>query len=191
MTEKICVYASSSDALSSRFFETAELLGALLAANHCTLVYGAGSCGLMGHLARAVHSHGGEVIGVIPEALNLENIVYVKCDELHVTSNMRERKALMEERSSAFIALAGGFGTLEEVLEIITLKQLGYHNKPIAIINTDGFYDPLIDMFSAIVEHKFAKPESMRLFYIAADVSDALTYIESYRPEPIVRKWSD
>ena len=124
MIRSVCVYSSSSDAVAPQFVEAAEALGAALAKRQMTLVFGGGRVGLMGVVARAVHQHGGQVIGVIPDFMRSREIAYEEADELIFTKTMRERKAIMEDRSDAFMTLPGGFGTLEEILEIITLKQL-------------------------------------------------------------------
>lgn len=185
----ICVYASSSCALDRKYVAAAELLGTAVATAGYSLVFGAGGVGLMGACARAVHEKGGFVVGVLPEALNLKGIAYPHCDTLHVTKTMRERKQLMEDYACGFIALPGGFGTLEELLEIITLKQLRYHNKPIAILNTDGFYTPLIEQFERTIAENFAKEASRSLYFIAESPQAAVEYIASYVPERTVEKW--
>jgi uncharacterized protein (TIGR00730 family) len=115
-------------------------------------------------------------------AMNLAGVVYETCDELIVTKSLRERKAIMDERSDAFIALPGGFGTIEELLEIITLKQLKYHNRPVVILNVNGYFDALLEQFRHIMNQRFAKPESSLLYYVTADVEDALEYIDTYEP---------
>lgn len=122
MNKVICVFSSSSNTIDQAYFSAADELGREIAIRGSTLLFGGGLTGLMGACARAVHSQGGRVVGVIPEALNEKGIVYDGCDELIVASDMRERKAQMDARSNAFIALPGGFGTIEEVMEIITLK---------------------------------------------------------------------
>lgn len=189
MNKVICVYSSSSCKISQPYFEVAEELGKAIALRGDALLYGGGLIGLMGASAKAVHQHHGKVIGVIPKALNIEGVVYGNCDELIVTEGLRERKAIMDARFDAFIALPGGFGTLEEILEIITLKQLKYHTKPIVILNVDGFYDRLLTQFEEIIEQKFAKPESKGLYYVTTDPNKALEYIDSYQPMVIKEKW--
>ena len=129
MDKVICVYSSSSDSIDEVYFKKASELGSAIATNKDALLFGGGMRGLMGVTAKATHLNGGRVIGVIPEALNQKGVVYETCDELIITKGMRERKAIMDERSDAFIALPGGYGTFEELLEIITLKQLKYHRK--------------------------------------------------------------
>lgn len=189
MDKVICVYSSSSCSIGKIYFDMAAQLGKEIAARGDMLLYGAGMIGLMGETARAVHQNNGKVIGVIPEALNIKGVVYEVCDELIVTKGMRERKAVMDERSDAFIALPGGFGTLEELLEMITLKQLRYHNKPIVILNTNGFYDKLLQQFEVIMDERFAKQESRDLYFVAESITEALEYIDNYEPFEHGQKW--
>lgn len=189
MSKSICVYCSSSDAVSPAFFEAAVELGAVMAASDCALIYGGGDIGLMGALARSVHRYSGRVVGVIPEFLRLPGISYEGADELLVTADMRERKALMEARADAFIALPGGFGTLEEILEIITLKQLKVHDKPVVILNISGFYDGLINVFEHMFAEHFTKEKYRDLYFIAQDVGEAMSYIETYEPVKMETKW--
>lgn len=196
MIKSICVYCSSSNAIDARHFETAQRLGQLIAERDATLVFGGGSVGLMGEVARAVHDGGGTVVGVIPEALKArEGVAYDLADELIVTSTMQERKAGMYQRADAFAVLPGGFGTLEEFLEILTLKHLDYHEKPIALINTDGFYDRLTGFFEQLRAFKFASKRSEdESYHLAPSPDDALDYFDAWaearaaenRPE---RRW--
>ena len=182
MDKVICVYSSSSDFIDKSYFDLASELGRAIAVNRDILLYGAGMTGLMGATAKAVHAKGGKVIGVIPERLNQKGIVYEKCDELIVTRDMSERKSFMESNSHAFIALPGGFGTLDELLETITLKQLKYHNKPIVLLNTNNFYDPILNQFDCIIDQCFAHQESNMLYRVLSDVNEALDYIDTYKP---------
>ena len=185
MKKVICVYSSSSNLIASQYFEVASQLGRAIALRGDTLLFGGGLIGLMGATAQAVQANQGRVIGVIPEALNQKGIVYELCDELIITPGLRERKAIMDARSDAFIALPGGFGTLEEVLEIITLKQLNYHQKPIVIINVDGFFDHLLEQFETIINCDFAVPESKQLYFATEDIQAALNYIDSKYINPV------
>ncbi len=190
MNKIICVYSSSSCAVDKVFFDAAEELGRDIGKRGDTLLFGGGIIGLMGTSAKAVHKCGsGKVIGVIPKALNLSGIVYENCDELIVTEGMRERKAVMDAKSDAFIALPGGYGTLEEVLEIITLKQLKYHNKPIVILNINGFYDKLLEQFKLIIDKRFAKEECKKLYYVTESAVRAVDYIYDYIPYNFSEKW--
>lgn len=189
MDKVICVYSSSSNSIDQVYFDIAAELGKAIALNKDTLLFGGGMRGLMGATATAVHQNGGTVIGVIPEALNQKGVVYETCDELIVTEDMRKRKSVMDARSDAFIALPGGYGTLEELLEIITLKQLKYHNKAIVIINENGFYDDLLKQFDRIIREQYAKPENSLLYHVTSDISDALHYISVYKPIELKDKW--
>jgi len=189
MNKVICVYSSSSGAIDPVYFDAASVLGREIAEKEDLFLFGGGLTGLMGAGARAVHQHHGQVIGIIPEALNIKGIVYDRCDELVVTKCMRERKAIMDERSDAFIALPGGYGTLEEILEIITLKQLRYHNKPIVILNINHFYDKLLEQFETFVHQQFAKKECNQLYFVTGDISSALDYIDSYVPAVFEKRW--
>jgi hypothetical protein len=143
LKKNFCVFAASSADIAPLFYQAAVRLGTLLGQNGHTLVYGGGNCGLMGALARAVRAAGGKVTGVIPDSLRARELAYLEADHLHVTQDLRERKSLMEELADAFLVLPGGIGTLEEALEIMTLRQLGLLAKPLVFINTTGFYDPL------------------------------------------------
>jgi uncharacterized protein (TIGR00730 family) len=153
------------------------------------LVYGGGAIGLMGAVARAAKGEGAEVIGVIPESMNVRGITYEEADQLVVTKDLRERKAVMEARSDALIALPGGFGTLEETLETLTLKQLHAHNKPVVIVNAFGFYQPLLNLFAQLYEQSFARPELSESYHIVSGAAEALNYIDSYQPKNAPDKW--
>jgi uncharacterized protein (TIGR00730 family) len=189
LQKAICVYSSSSDAIVPAYFAVACELGALIAQHGYALVYGGARVGLMGELARAVHAHRGTVIGVIPETIRARGVAYDLADELLVTANLRERKAAMEARSDAFIALPGGFGTLEEILEVLTLKQLQVHAKPIVFINTRGFYDRLVDLFEHFYAEQFAREQFRQLYSVAPDAASAIAYIEAYQPPALFSKW--
>ncbi len=183
------MYSSSSDAVAESYFATARQLGEGMAKQNYTLIYGGAAIGLMGAVARSVHQFGGKVVGVIPESLQRYNIAYEKADELIVTTTMRERKTIMEDKADAFIALPGGFGTLEELLEIITAKQLQLHNKPIVIINRDNFYAGLMAMFNRIYEEHFAKTMHRELYFITDNTTAAIEYIAGYVPKEMPKKW--
>lgn len=189
----ICVFCSSSDALDAVYFDAAAALGVSIARRGYTLVYGGGKWGLMGAVARAAHAAGGRVVGIVPESLVAQ--VYTAADELIRTPDMRARKAAMEARADAFIGLPGGFGTLEELLEIITLKQLAIHTKPIVLLNVAGFYDGLLAVFEGMYRRRFAQPAFSQLYHVAPDAAGALAYVESYRPDDLPDKalgdWSE
>ena len=189
MIGTVCVYSSSSDVVDRIYFQAAEALGAALAGAGYALVYGGSNIGLMVAVAGAVHKHGGIVIGVIPTAIADHGITYDAADELIVTETLRERKQIMEQRSDAFVALPGGFGTLEELLEIITLKQLHYHTKAVALLDVDGFFRPLVDLFEQLYKMSFAKTDSRNAYEICSDVPSLIAYIDSYKPPVLKEKW--
>lgn len=153
--ESICVFCGSSEGNDTAIIEQASQLGKTLAEREITLVYGASKLGIMGKVAHAALDHGGKVVGIIPKFLKLKEVVHLGLDEMITTENMHDRKLLMQEKSDAFIALPGGFGTLEELFEIITWSQLGLHHKPIGLLNTSGFYDHLIAMLEEMVRRGF------------------------------------
>ena len=175
----ICVFCASSNDASPRYLEVARKLGRLMGERDHTLIYGGGSVGLMGELAREVQQGGGRVVGVIPERLSTEEIAFEAAEELLVTADMAERKNIMIERAEAFICLPGAFGTLDEMLEIITLKQLDYHDKPIVLVNTDGFYDTLLGFFRRLEEERLIYKECLELYEAVPDVESALELLEA------------
>jgi len=186
--KKICIYCSSSDRVKSSFFKAATELGEIIGLKGWTLVYGGTNIGLMGAVAKAVHSRGGYVTGVIPSFLKEKNIAYNDSDELFITENMRERKKIMEETADGFIALPGGFGTVEEICEILTLKQLQIHNKPVVFLNTDDYYKNLIDFFEHMYSEDFAKSDFRRLYSVESEPEQAVAYIENYVPVTLKSK---
>lgn len=186
--KNICVYCSSSDAVAPIFLETARALGAQIAARGDTLIYGGADLGLMGELARAVHAGGGRVVGVIPQTLQARGIAYATADEVIITRDLRERKATMEARADAFIALPGGLGTLEELLEILTLRQLQAHTKPIILLNTEDYYAPLFTLFAHFCRERFARPFE-NLYHVADDVDGIFDYLDTYQPFLAPSKW--
>jgi cytokinin riboside 5'-monophosphate phosphoribohydrolase len=189
MRKTICVFCSSSSAVDEVYFEAARELGKAIGDRGWGLVYGGSDVGLMGAVARAVHLHQGTVSGIIPQTIHARGIAYETADELLVTKDLRDRKAEMERRADAFIALPGGFGTLEEIVEVLTLKQLQTHTKPIVFLNTNGFYDPLITLFEHFYQQQFAKPETRELYFVTPDVTSAVQYIETYQAPNIGSKW--
>jgi cytokinin riboside 5'-monophosphate phosphoribohydrolase len=191
MIGAVTVFCGSSDVVDPKYFAVAVELGEKLARRHWRLVYGGGRVGLMGALSRSVLEHGGEVTGVIPRALLDLGVGETAVSELVVTDGLRDRKAIMDERGDAFVALPGGIGTMEEVLEALTLKQLGYHRKAIAVLDLDGFFDPLWTQFQRGVDEGFIKPEFLDLWYPARDVDALLRYLESYVPHAYGPKWTD
>ena len=187
----ICVFCASSKAVDRVYHETATDLGHRIGQLGLDLIYGGASIGLMGAVARGVHDKGGRVVGVIPEFFRKidKTIEYANADELIVTKDMRNRKAIMDGRSDAFIALPGGIGTLEEAMEIISMKQLGLTDKPLAFINTNNFYDGLISNLQKMVDLKFVKASTLELFTVCPDPASALHFILAYHPKKSESKW--
>ena len=191
MTDKpfsVAVYCASSNKLEKSSFDDAMALGEGIAKRGWRLVYGAGSTGLMGAVARTAQAHGGKVYGVIPNFLDTLEVTYLEADELVRVETMRERKALMEINSDGFVALPGGFGTLEEVSEIIVAKQLGYLDRPLVFLNTNEFWSPLLAFFDQLFAQQFAVDGGRALYYVADTVTDALDYVANYypaAPEPL------
>ena len=181
MPKSLCVYCSSSDRLDPKYYALAEELGRALPPRDWQLVYGGGNVGMMGALAREVKRAGGHVVGVIPAFMQTRELAYDGADELHVVATMRERKGLMETRADAFVALPGGWGTLEEILEIITLRQLDTHRKPCVFLNYEGFYDDLLRLFDRMVREQFNRPSNLRLFTVARSVDEVFAQIAAFR----------
>jgi cytokinin riboside 5'-monophosphate phosphoribohydrolase len=184
MVKSVCVYCSSSGHIDDVYFADARAMGEALAKRGLGLVYGGGNIGLMGALAQAAHVHGGHTVAVIPQALHDRGLTFENADEVVITRNMRERKQEMERRSHGFVALPGGYGTYEEFFEMLTLKQLEYHAKPIVLLNTADFFAPLVHLVDDLIAKGFVKADHRELFYVAEDVEDALTYLETYKAEP-------
>ncbi|MEO7412898.1 MAG: TIGR00730 family Rossman fold protein [Opitutaceae bacterium] len=189
MSKLLCVYCSSSDRLDPKYYAVATELGRELVARGWGLVYGGGKTGLMGAIARAVKAGGGRVVGVIPEFMKLRELAFDEADELVTVITMRERKLLMETRADAFVALPGGFGTLEEIMEILTLRQLEVVKKPCVFLNQDGFYDDLIRLFEKMLADRFFKPSNMEIFSVATAVPEIFTQIEAAAAVNVESKW--
>ncbi|HYW39252.1 MAG TPA: TIGR00730 family Rossman fold protein [Terriglobales bacterium] len=188
--KRICVFCGSSPGSRPEYRAVTEELGTELARRNIGLVYGGGNVGLMGVLADAVLKAGGEAVGVIPEHLMAREIGHNGLTKLHVVRSMHERKALMADLSDAFIALPGGFGTLEEFCEIVTWAQLGLHTKPYGILNVVGYYSPLLAMFDHAVQERFLKPENRALVLARESAAELLRALEEWRPVR-VEKWLD
>ena len=189
MTKLLCVYCASSDRLDPKYAAAAEELGREMVARGWGLVYGGGKTGLMGAVARAVKSRGGRVVGVIPEFMKARELAFDEADELVTVITMRERKLLMETRADAFVALPGGWGTLEEIMEILTLRQLDVVKKPCVFLNQDGFYDPLLALFATMLREKFFKPSNLELYRVATAVPEIFTQIEAAAGAKAESKW--
>jgi len=179
---KVCVFASSSNYLEEIYYIEAKKLGELLAKNDFEVIYGGSNLGLMWACAGQAKANGAKVIGVMPKKLKDMGVSTDGCDEFYVTEGMRERKAKIDSISDAVIALPGGFGTLEEVSEMIVQKQLGYNKKPIILLNTYNFYDKLNDFFEVMIEQKYANKNMRSIYYIAQTPQEAIDYLKNYKP---------
>lgn len=189
--KRVCVFASSCNYLEKSYYEAASDFGELLGKSGYDMVYGGSSLGLMWACAEKVKQNGAQLIGVMPERLHNMGVHTDECVELFITPCMRSRKAKMDELSDAVVALAGGFGTLEELSEMIVQKQLGYNNKPIVILNTNGFYDKLIEFFDEIISQKFARDTAKKLYFVANTPREAIEYIKNYQPENLAISKAD
>ncbi|MEZ5592138.1 MAG: TIGR00730 family Rossman fold protein [Gammaproteobacteria bacterium] len=186
--QRICVYCGSNPGADSVYAELARNLGRLLAQSGLGLVYGGGSVGLMGVVADAVLAEGGEVIGVIPAVLTRKELLHEGCSTLHRVGSMHERKALMEELADGFIALPGGFGTLDELFEIITWAQLGLHRKPIGLLNGAAYYDHLIAFLKHTVAEGFVREPHFQALLVDDEPQRLLQRMAAYQP-PASTKW--
>lgn len=184
----IVIFCGSSEGNDPMILEAASALGKTLAERNITLVYGAAKIGVMGKAAQAALDKGGNVIGVIPDFLTMREVVHPELSELIITENMHERKLKMHELSDGIITLPGGYGTLEELFEMITWAQLGLHRKPIGILNTNGFYDHLLKMIEKMVTQGFLKKENYEMLLVDDDVEGLLKKMEDYAPLPLP-KW--
>lgn len=191
MIHTVCVFASSCNYLDETYYKDAKELGILLAKAGIDLVYGGSCLGLMWACADMVKQNGGKITGVMPQKLHDMDVFSDYCDEFFLTPCMRSRKAKMDELSQAVIALPGGFGTLEELSEMIVQKQLGYNQKAIVILNTNGFYDRLLDFFEDIINQKFANKKAQNLYFIANTPQEAVDYLKNYMPEDHAIKKED
>jgi uncharacterized protein (TIGR00730 family) len=193
--ERICVFCGSSPGTREMYVEQAERLGRRMAARGIGLVYGGGGIGLMGMVARAVIEAKGEVIGVIPYALATKEVALDVTNganvELRVVQTMHERKAMMAELADAFIALPGGLGTFDELFEALTWAQLGIHQKPIGILNIEGYFDPLLSMIDRAIEEGFVLPRYRRLIVESDEIEDLISRFFNYRPLESIVKWVD
>ena len=178
MNKTICVFSSSSDDIPKHFFDCANDLAQRISEKKYGLLYGGGNVGLMGAMAETAKKNKSKLIGVIPRLLHEKGYSYPDTSELIVTADMRDRKTVMEQRSDAFITLPGGFGTLEEFAELVTLRQLKYHSKPIILLNWHGYYDSLLKFFHQLFEQKFAMHNHEHIYRVVSDPASALLEIE-------------
>ncbi len=188
--KNVCVFCSSSNHLDEIFFHQAELLGKFIVSRKWGLVYGGTNIGLMGHIANTVLERNINVIGVIPKHIQAKGIENKDCTELIITDDLSTRKNTMINRSDVFVALPGGFGTLEEIMEVITLKQLQIHSKPVIFLNTNNFYGPLQDFFENIFRNRFTSDRFRELYYMAPDVKAIEKYLDNYMSPVLKNKWT-
>lgn len=186
--KRVCVFCGSSRGARSVYEEAAQQLGQALAKRGVGLVYGGGHLGLMGALADATMAAGGEVIGVIPQALVAKELAHAGVADMRIVGSMHERKALMADLSDAFITLPGGFGTLEEFFEVLSWAQLGLHGKPCGILNVAGFYDTLLAVFDQVVTEAFVRPAHRSLVLVESDPQSLLERLAAFQP-PQLQKW--
>lgn len=187
---RVCVFCGSSRGARQEYEAAARSVGSLLAQRGIGLVYGGGNVGLMGALADAALAAGGEVIGVIPEALLEWEVAHTGLPDLRIVHSMHERKALMADLSDAFVALPGGFGTLEELCEVLTWSQLGLHAKACGLLNVAGYFDPLLALFDHAVEERFVRPAHRALVLQSEDPAHLLDLLARYEAAPL-DKWID
>ncbi|ORC34515.1 Rossman fold protein, TIGR00730 family [Marispirochaeta aestuarii] len=185
----ICVYCSSSDAVSPAYLEAAESLGKSIGSRGHSLIYGGAAVGSMGAVARGTREKGGRITGVMPEKLHRFGLFYDGIDERIITDTMRQRKEIMESRAESFIALPGGLGTLEEIFEVMVLKQLGYHSKAVVFIDLDGFYSPLMEFLEKLCRERFMKEGTRTQYAVVREPGAAIDYLENYIPQGAETKW--
>ena len=186
--ETVCVFCGSREGSRPSYVEAARRMGTALARRGIRVVYGGGQVGLMGAMADAALEEGGEVIGVIPEALIAREVAHAGLTELHVVGSMHERKKLMADLSDAFVTLPGGYGTLEEFLEVLSWAQLSVHEKPCGLLEVDGYWEPLISLFDRAVTEGFVKPVHRSLVLEEQDPEALLDLMVRYTP-PATKKW--
>ncbi len=177
----ICVFCASSEAIDKSYITAGERLGEHLAEKGHTLIFGAGKYGVMGAVARGIRRKGGSAVGVIPTFFENADVTFTDC-ELVYTETMRERKQIMEDKSDVFVMMPGGIGTFEEFFEILTLKQLGRHKKPVVIYNVNGYYNPMLAMIDDAIEKDFMSPKCRSLYFVADTEAQVFDYMETYTP---------
>ena len=189
--QAVTVYCSSSSAVAEEYQSAARELGAGIAKQGWRLVYGGNVAGLMATIADGARAAGGKVTGITPQLMVDKGLSDPLADELVVTNDMRDRKALLEQRGDAFVALPGGLGTYEEVFETMVGRQLGYHDKPIVLLNIGDYYRPMLEMVEHGIQHKFIKNAARDLFFVSPDVEQAIAYLKKDIKRVPVDKWFD
>lgn len=186
--KRICVYCGSSAGRVPEYVQAAQQLANELVRNHIGLVYGGASVGVMGQVADAVLAQNGEVIGVIPQALVDKEVSHNGLTQLHVVSSMHERKSMMADLANGFVALPGGLGTLEELFEVLTWQQLGFHQKPVAVLNVNGYYDKLLAFLDHSVAEKFVRQAHREALIVENNATDLVAAMQSYQAKNL-DKW--
>jgi uncharacterized protein (TIGR00730 family) len=189
--QRVCVFCGSSPGARPAYGDAAEQLARVLVAEGMGVVYGGGQVGLMGRLADAMLAEGGEVIGVLPEALVAKEIGHPGLQDLRVVGSMHERKALMAELSDAFVALPGGLGTVEELFEVYTWAQLGLHRKPCALLDVEGYYEGLAGFLAHSVEERFLREDHRAMLIVEREPRTLVERLKRFEPAAIVPKWID
>ena len=179
---RLCVYGAASNAIADEYISKTEELGRKIAERGDGLVYGAGANGVMGAVARGCHEGGADIIGVVPKFFDVDGIIFPHCNKLLRPDTMRERKKIMEEYADAFIIAPGGIGTFEEFFEILTLKQLKRHEKPIAVFNLNGYYDAMQSFIQNAIDQGFLKKECYDLYKVCSGIDEIFDYIDNYVP---------
>jgi uncharacterized protein (TIGR00730 family) len=185
----ICVFCSSSNAIANHYFQEAEDLGELIGTGAHSLINGGANVGLMEAVTISARKAGAKTVGIIPERMISRSLASSNSHDVIVTKDMKDRKAKMRDMSDAFIALPGGFGTLEEILEVMTLRQLSYHTKPIVFININNFFEHLIKQFEVSYKEMFAKDLYRDLYFVAQNSEEAMDYLKNYQPAELDAKW--
>jgi uncharacterized protein (TIGR00730 family) len=185
----VCVYCGSSDRIDGAYLEAARQMGAAIASHSLQMIFGGGGTGMMGAVANAAIEGGAKVIGVIPERFNTPELAHDHLTELHVVDTMHVRKAKMAEMADAFIALPGGFGTFEELFEMLTWGQVGLHSKPVGVLNVEGYFDPLLNLIGHAQEQGFLYSEHRALLLAENDPDRLITALRAYRRPPGLERW--
>lgn len=191
LLESVCVFCGSRPGDDPAYRAAAESLGRALATRKMTLVYGGAKVGVMGVVANAALGAGGRVVGVIPKSLVSKEVAHDGLQELFLTESMHERKDRMIALSGAFVAIPGGFGTYDELFEVLTLAQIGLHEKPIGLLDVNGYFQPLVALLKHTIGHGFAAPEHEALVVVASDVDTLLDRLVAWTPPPLGNKWLD
>ncbi len=187
--KSVCVYCGSSDKIPAHYYAAAQAMGGEIAQRGLKLWYGAGSTGLMGAVAQGALQAGGEVVGVIPKLFDTPQLVHTGLTRLEVVESMHQRKARLADQADGFIALPGGYGTFEELFEILTWAQIGLHQKPVGVLNVQGYYDPLLSMIHHAQQEGFIYAEHLALLHVASAPQALLNAMQAYHPPAGLEKW--